>query len=71
MDELMNTAAADIELPLTLPVDSARIQKFDEILQKYKAGKENLENRVIQAENWWKLRNEEQERKQGIGTDGG
>ena len=31
--------------------------KLTEILRKYKAGKANLERRVISAENWWKLRN--------------
>ncbi len=38
-------------------VDSARLQELTGILQRYKAGKGNLERRVVAAENWWKLRN--------------
>ena len=52
-----------------MPVDSERLQEFDRILQKYKAGKAHLEKRVVAAEQWWKLRNETEERKKGIGWD--
>ena len=37
--------------------------RWMEILKKYKAGKANLESRVIAAENWWKLRNDIEEAK--------
>ena len=54
----------------TLPVDEKRLLDFDKILEKYKAGKKRLEARVVSAENWWKLRNEAEARKQnGIGWD--
>lgn len=54
----------------TLPVDEKRLLDFDKILEKYKAGKKRLEMRVVSAENWWKLRNEAEARKQnGIGWD--
>ena len=33
-----------------------RLQKLTETLQKYKAGKANLEKRIIAAEQYWKLR---------------
>ena len=49
------------------PVDSTRLQEFNVILQKYKAGKSHLERRVVAAEQWWKLRNESEERKKDIG----
>ena len=51
------------------PVGREQILKFDTILQKYKAGKARLEKRVVAAEQWWKLRNEAEERKAGIGWD--
>ena len=54
----------------TLPVDEKRLLDFDKILEKYKAGKKKLESRVVSAENWWKLRNESEARKEnGIGWD--
>ena len=49
------------------PVDKERLLEFNRILQKYKAGKAHLEKRVVAAEQWWKLRNETEERKKGIG----
>ena len=33
-----------------------QVRKFNEILQRYKAGKVNLERRIIDNEQWWKLR---------------
>ena len=51
------------------PVDKERLLDFNKILQKYKAGKAHLEKRVVAAEQWWKLRNETEERKKDIGWD--
>lgn len=48
-------------------VTKERLGKFTATLQKYKAGKKNLEQRVVEAEQWWKLRNWEQMRKQESG----
>lgn len=50
----------------TLPVDAKRLQKFNEVLQKYKAGKSKLDRRVIAAEQWWKLRNSDEAIKAGL-----
>ena len=50
-----------------LPVDEERLQKFEQELLKYKAGKKRLERRVVEAEQWWKLRNEAEEQKKNIG----
>lgn len=65
MDEIMMRPEAemtqDISAPV-LPVDSVRLQEFDGILRKYKAGKAHLEQRVVAAEQWWKLRNDAQAR---------
>ncbi len=52
------------------PVDKERLLEFDGLLEKYKSGKKRLESRVVAAENWWKLRNVTEERKNGdIGND--
>lgn len=55
----------------TAPIGEEQLRQFVETLQKYKAGKEATENRILAAENWWKLRNSKEERKEtGIGLDG-
>ena len=53
------------------PVDEKKLQELTQTLQKYKAGKARLERRVVSAENWWKLRNESEERKNTDFEDGG
>ena len=55
---------------MKLPVDSQRLREFTGILQKYKAGKHSVERRTIAAENWWKLRNQAEERKSSEGLSG-
>lgn len=47
----------------TLPVGSERLQEWTRILARYRAGKASVERRIIQAENWWKLRNTTEEDK--------
>lgn len=46
--------------PRALPVDRERLHKFTEILLRYQKGKANLDNRIIDNEQWWKLRHWEQ-----------
>ena len=53
-----------------LPVDEERLREFTRVLQKYKAGKASIERRTIAAENWWKLRNQAEERKSIEGLQG-
>lgn len=49
-----------------------QLKKFVQVLQKYKTGKANTDNRIIAAENWWKLRNTMEEKKETeAGKDGG
>ncbi len=50
---------------LVNPIGREQIQKARLTLQKYKAGKANLEQKVIENEQWYKLRNWECMRKQG------
>jgi len=47
-----------------LPVGREEVEKALELLQKYKAGKASLEQRIIANEEWWKLRHWEQIRRQ-------
>ena len=52
------------------PVDAGRLQEFTQLLQRYKAGKASVERRAVAAENWWKLRNSAEERRDSAGTGG-
>lgn len=48
-----------IEKPMTVD----RIHELSSLLRKYKEGKTNLENRIVENEQWWKGRNWEQIRR--------
>ena len=52
-------------------INAERLRDFTAVLQKYKSGKASLERRVVAAENWWKLRNRFEEKRQGLSDDGG
>ena len=54
------------------PIGPEQLKKLTEILQKYKAGKTLTEQRIVASENWWKLRNTTEEKKETeIGKDKG
>ena len=54
------------------PIGAEQLKKFTLVLQKYKAGKAQTEKRILESENWWKLRNTVEEQKvTNIGADGG
>ena len=60
------------QVTMAVPIGAEQVKKFTEILQKYKSGKALTEQRVIAAENWWKLRNTTEEQKESeIGNDNG
>ena len=59
-----------MEEKIMLPVNGERLREFTRVLQKYKAGKASIERRTIAAENWWKLRNQAEERKSIEGLQG-
>lgn len=40
----------------TVMIGEEDIKKASEILAKYKDGKKNLENRIVEGEKWWRLR---------------
>jgi hypothetical protein len=63
--EAMNTAQVQ-------PIGAEQLKKFTQVLEKYKAGKVQTESRILESENWWKLRNTIEEQKvTNIGADGG
>ena len=47
------------------------VRKAADILKKYKQGKANLEKRIIDNEQFWKMRHWEQMAKNGEGGNGG
>jgi len=59
-----------INMPVVKAIGSEQVQQLTEILRKYHAGKANLERRVIEAEQWWKMRNRVQLAKRGIKQPG-
>lgn len=71
-DTTNNPAFPMVEAPKAVGID--QIRKWQAELEKYRAAKDKTNRRIISAENWWKLRNTEQERKNEkteIGDDGG
>lgn len=47
----------DIPDPFKPGVDEIRVREFNKELKDYRAGKRSLEQRVVDAERWWKMRN--------------
>ena len=48
------------------------LKKFMKVLHQYKTGKSATDRRIIASEQWWKLRNTEEEQKETeVGKDGG
>ena len=73
MDYENNPAGQQVEtmMPAALPIGPEQLQKFTQILEKYKSGKAVTERRIVASENWWKLRNTAEEQKETqIGKDG-
>lgn len=53
-------------------IGANEIKKFMKVLHDYKTGKSATDRRIIASEQWWKLRNTEEEKKETeIGKDGG
>lgn len=48
------------EQAVAQPIGAEQVRGAYQILQKYKAGKANLEARVTASENWWRLKNWQQ-----------
>ena len=58
--------------PMVQKIGSEQLQQFTKILEEYKAGKVQTEQRILASENWWKLRNsiEEQKDSKAAGDEG-
>ena len=74
MDQISTTEvkAPEAMSPMQQAIGAEQLKKFTQVLEKYKAGKVQTEQRILASENWWKLRNTIEEKKQtNIGADGG
>ena len=58
--------------PMEPKIGAEQLQEFTKILEEYKAGKVQTEQRILASENWWKLRNsiEEQKDSKAAGDEG-
>lgn len=64
-------AAADGALPVRPKIGTEELRRANGILKKYKEGKTRLEQRIIDNEQFWKLRHWEQMEKEGQGGNSG
>ena len=73
-DTAKNTVAGQPQQPMATAqaaIGAEQVKQFMQILQEYKAGKVNTEQRILESERWWKLRNSEVEQKKtNIGENG-
>ena len=58
-----NNLSASAPVPMEKRIGAEQLKAFTKILQEYKAGKVQTEQRILASENWWKLRNSIEERK--------
>lgn len=64
--------AEEAAMPTQKKIGAEETFEFTNILQRYKAGKARTEQRILSSEQWWKLRNTSEERRETeIGKDGG
>lgn len=70
--DMKNTVMPEQGLPVNVPMVSAplpigedQVKEFMKVLQQYKTGKAQTEQRIVASENWWKLRNTVEEKKAG------
>lgn len=69
--EFENQQLTDV-MPKAKAIGENELKKFMKVLQQYKTGKSATDRRIISSENWWKLRNTQEEQKETqVGKDGG
>ena len=73
--QMMSPAIGDMmhdAEPAVQKIGSEQLLDFTKILEEYRAGKAQTEQRILASENWWKLRNSAEERKdsEAAGGDG-
>ena len=57
----MDNEEKNVSVVFKKPVDADAVRRATQIMQSYKQGKANLENKIIENEQWWKLRQMEKE----------
>ena len=64
--------SAPAPAPMVQKIGAEQLREFTKILEEYKAGKVQTEQRILASENWWKLRNatEEQKDSKAAGDEG-
>ena len=67
-----NKQTAPTPAPNVAKIGAEQLQQFTKILEEYKSGKVQTEQRILASENWWKLRNsiEEQKDSKSMADDG-
>ena len=63
--EIVNSQTIGNEQPFVQPIGKQQIHDAQQILNRYKTGKTNLEKRIVENEQWYKLRHWECMRKGG------
>ena len=64
--EAEGAGGAPVQVPGMSRMTKERVEKAQRLLMEYKAGKASVERRIINAQQWWKLKNWEQiENKKG------
>ena len=58
-----NNPSAPPEMPMVQRIGAEQLREFTKILEEYKSGKAQTEQRILASENWWKLRNSTEEQK--------
>ena len=56
--------------PVVQKIGSEQLLAFTKILEEYRAGQAQTEKRILASENWWKLRNSAEERKDSEAASG-
>lgn len=73
-DAAKNMATGQPQQPMASAqavIGAEQVKEFMRILEEYKDGKVNTEQRILESERWWKLRNSEVEQKKtNVGKDG-
>jgi hypothetical protein len=67
-----NDPSAPAPAPMVQKIGAEQLQEYTKILEEYKSGKVQTEQRILASENWWKLRNsiEEQKESKAAGDEG-
>lgn len=71
-DTMPNGQPQQANNPVQAVIGAEQVKVFMRVLEEYKAGKVHTEQRILESEKWWKLRNSVVEQQNtNIGKDGG